>query len=114
MICVCQAELKKEAVPLQDDSDLEKKRREAEALLQSMGITSDVPVGRSHTLTHILFTEYLMHPLPIKIDYLSILQASCYNIILLIFSHTVNSFYKIIHVFLLFIFSCHSTIFSII
>ncbi|RXN07145.1 cytoplasmic dynein 1 intermediate chain 2 isoform X4 [Labeo rohita] len=39
-----QAELKKDAVPLQDDSDLEKKRREAEALLQSMGITSDVPV----------------------------------------------------------------------
>uniref|UniRef100_A0A671QGL3 Cytoplasmic dynein 1 intermediate chain 2-like n=1 Tax=Sinocyclocheilus anshuiensis TaxID=1608454 RepID=A0A671QGL3_9TELE len=38
-------ELKKEAVPLQDDSDLEKKRRDAEALLQSMGITSDTPVG---------------------------------------------------------------------
>ncbi|XP_016319675.1 dynein, cytoplasmic 1, intermediate chain 2a isoform X1 [Sinocyclocheilus anshuiensis] len=40
-----EAELKKEAVPLQDDSDLEKKRRDAEALLQSMGITSDTPVG---------------------------------------------------------------------
>uniref|UniRef100_A0A672SE54 Cytoplasmic dynein 1 intermediate chain 2-like n=1 Tax=Sinocyclocheilus grahami TaxID=75366 RepID=A0A672SE54_SINGR len=40
-------ELKKEAVPLQDDSDLEKKRREADALLQSMGITSDAPVGKS-------------------------------------------------------------------
>uniref|UniRef100_A0A672SEE5 Cytoplasmic dynein 1 intermediate chain 2-like n=1 Tax=Sinocyclocheilus grahami TaxID=75366 RepID=A0A672SEE5_SINGR len=40
-----EAELKKEAVPLQDDSDLEKKRREADALLQSMGITSDAPVG---------------------------------------------------------------------
>uniref|UniRef100_A0A8C1SZ96 Dynein, cytoplasmic 1, intermediate chain 2a n=1 Tax=Cyprinus carpio TaxID=7962 RepID=A0A8C1SZ96_CYPCA len=38
-------ELKKEAVPLQDDSDLEKKRREADALLQSMGITPDTPVG---------------------------------------------------------------------
>lgn len=34
----------KEAVQHQDDSDLEKKRREAEALLQSMGITPDVPV----------------------------------------------------------------------
>uniref|UniRef100_A0A672SD19 Cytoplasmic dynein 1 intermediate chain 2-like n=1 Tax=Sinocyclocheilus grahami TaxID=75366 RepID=A0A672SD19_SINGR len=42
-----EAELKKEAVPLQDDSDLEKKRREADALLQSMGITSDAPVGKS-------------------------------------------------------------------
>uniref|UniRef100_A0A673M2R7 Cytoplasmic dynein 1 intermediate chain 2-like n=1 Tax=Sinocyclocheilus rhinocerous TaxID=307959 RepID=A0A673M2R7_9TELE len=42
-----EAELKKEAVPLQDDSDLEKKRRDAEALLQSMGITSDTPVGKS-------------------------------------------------------------------
>lgn len=30
-----------------DDSDLEKKRRETDALLQSMGITSaDVPVGK--------------------------------------------------------------------
>ncbi|XP_016150239.1 uncharacterized protein [Sinocyclocheilus grahami] len=41
-----QAELKKEPVPLQDDSDLEKKRREADALLQSMGITPDAPVAR--------------------------------------------------------------------
>ncbi|XP_059355470.1 dynein, cytoplasmic 1, intermediate chain 2a-like [Carassius carassius] len=40
-----EAELKKEAVPPQDDSDLEKKRREADALLQSMGITPDTPVG---------------------------------------------------------------------
>ncbi|XP_051998053.1 dynein, cytoplasmic 1, intermediate chain 2a-like isoform X1 [Xyrauchen texanus] len=38
-----EAELK-EAAPQRDDSDLEKKRREADALLQSMGITSDVPV----------------------------------------------------------------------
>lgn len=50
MICACQAELKKDAVPLQDDSDLEKKRREADALLQSMGITPDVPVGRSRRI----------------------------------------------------------------
>uniref|UniRef100_A0A8B9LWH1 Dynein, cytoplasmic 1, intermediate chain 2a n=1 Tax=Astyanax mexicanus TaxID=7994 RepID=A0A8B9LWH1_ASTMX len=34
----------KEPVTLQDDSDLEKKRREAEAMLQSIGITPDVPV----------------------------------------------------------------------
>ncbi|KAA8588151.1 hypothetical protein FQN60_001345 [Etheostoma spectabile] len=34
----------KEAAQHQDDSDLEKKRREAEALLQSMGITSETPV----------------------------------------------------------------------
>ncbi|KAJ8012778.1 hypothetical protein DPEC_G00046410 [Dallia pectoralis] len=39
-----EADLKKDAVPL-DDSDLEKKRREADAFLESMGITSaDVPV----------------------------------------------------------------------
>uniref|UniRef100_A0A673YR60 Dynein cytoplasmic 1 intermediate chain 2 n=1 Tax=Salmo trutta TaxID=8032 RepID=A0A673YR60_SALTR len=38
-----EADLKKDAAPL-DDSDLEKKRRETDALLQSMGITSaDVP-----------------------------------------------------------------------
>uniref|UniRef100_A0A9J8B0I1 Dynein, cytoplasmic 1, intermediate chain 2a n=2 Tax=Cyprinus carpio TaxID=7962 RepID=A0A9J8B0I1_CYPCA len=41
-----EAELKKEAVPPQDDSDLEKKRREADALLQSMGITPDAPVAQ--------------------------------------------------------------------
>uniref|UniRef100_A0A665WCP6 Dynein, cytoplasmic 1, intermediate chain 2a n=1 Tax=Echeneis naucrates TaxID=173247 RepID=A0A665WCP6_ECHNA len=34
----------KDAALHQDDSDLEKKRREAEALLQSMGITPEVPV----------------------------------------------------------------------
>uniref|UniRef100_A0A667Z1B5 Dynein cytoplasmic 1 intermediate chain 2 n=1 Tax=Myripristis murdjan TaxID=586833 RepID=A0A667Z1B5_9TELE len=39
-----EADQKKDVAPLQDDSDLEKKRREAEALLQSMGITPDVPV----------------------------------------------------------------------
>uniref|UniRef100_A0A669CPC8 Dynein cytoplasmic 1 intermediate chain 2 n=1 Tax=Oreochromis niloticus TaxID=8128 RepID=A0A669CPC8_ORENI len=38
------AELKEVVLP-QDDSDLEKKRREAEALLQSVGITTDVTVG---------------------------------------------------------------------
>uniref|UniRef100_A0A4W4GXJ1 Dynein, cytoplasmic 1, intermediate chain 2a n=1 Tax=Electrophorus electricus TaxID=8005 RepID=A0A4W4GXJ1_ELEEL len=39
-----EAEQLKEPVVLHDDSDLEKKRRDAEALLQSMGITSEVPV----------------------------------------------------------------------
>ncbi|KAM5279988.1 cytoplasmic dynein 1 intermediate chain 2 isoform 1-T1 [Ctenodactylus gundi] len=38
---------KKEAVaPVQEESDLEKKRREAEALLQSMGLTTDAPIGK--------------------------------------------------------------------
>lgn len=41
-----QADQQKDAVLHQDDSDLEKKRRETEALLQSMGITSEIPVGR--------------------------------------------------------------------
>ncbi|XP_013923685.1 PREDICTED: cytoplasmic dynein 1 intermediate chain 2 isoform X3 [Thamnophis sirtalis] len=36
---------KKDAVPAQDESDLEKKRREAEALLQSMGLTPDTPMA---------------------------------------------------------------------
>lgn len=40
-----QADQLKETVHHQDDSDLEKKRRETEALLQSMGITSEIPVG---------------------------------------------------------------------
>ncbi|KAG3274703.1 cytoplasmic dynein 1 intermediate chain 2 isoform X3 [Marmota monax] len=36
---------KKEAVaPVQEESDLEKKRREAEALLQSMGLTTEPPI----------------------------------------------------------------------
>ncbi|XP_058046672.1 cytoplasmic dynein 1 intermediate chain 2 isoform X3 [Ahaetulla prasina] len=36
---------KKDALPAQDESDLEKKRREAEALLQSMGLTPDTPMA---------------------------------------------------------------------
>lgn len=43
-----QADQLKETAHHQDDSDLEKKRREAEALLQSMGITPEVPVGMFH------------------------------------------------------------------
>uniref|UniRef100_A0A8C9U6F0 Cytoplasmic dynein 1 intermediate chain 2 n=1 Tax=Scleropages formosus TaxID=113540 RepID=A0A8C9U6F0_SCLFO len=40
-----EADQKKEIVPPQDDSDLEKKRREAEALLQSIGITPEASVA---------------------------------------------------------------------
>ncbi|XP_041433663.1 uncharacterized protein LOC431853 isoform X2 [Xenopus laevis] len=36
---------KKDAVPAQEESDLDKKRREAEALLQSMGITAEPPMA---------------------------------------------------------------------
>ncbi|XP_040213695.1 cytoplasmic dynein 1 intermediate chain 2 isoform X5 [Rana temporaria] len=39
-----QTEQKKEAAPPPEESDLEKKRREAEALLQSIGITADTPL----------------------------------------------------------------------
>lgn len=31
---------------MQEESDLEKKRREAEALLQSMGLTAESPIGK--------------------------------------------------------------------
>nr|XP_023661418.1 cytoplasmic dynein 1 intermediate chain 2-like isoform X2 [Paramormyrops kingsleyae] len=44
-----EADQKKETLPPQDDSDLEKKRREAEALLQSMGITPEAPVASIQT-----------------------------------------------------------------
>ncbi|XP_047400031.1 cytoplasmic dynein 1 intermediate chain 2 isoform X3 [Sciurus carolinensis] len=45
---------KKEAVaPVQEESDLEKKRREAEALLQSMGLTTESPI---------VFSEYWVPP----------------------------------------------------
>ncbi|XP_036396098.1 dynein, cytoplasmic 1, intermediate chain 2a-like isoform X1 [Megalops cyprinoides] len=40
-----EADQTKEPSPPRDDSDLERKRREAEALLQSMGITQDAPVA---------------------------------------------------------------------
>lgn len=69
LFCLCQAELKKEAVPLQDDSDLEKKRREADALLQSMGITPDVPVGESqpsHVHSSLSQTSNVKYPYNIK------------------------------------------------
>ncbi|XP_073927198.1 cytoplasmic dynein 1 intermediate chain 2 isoform X9 [Castor canadensis] len=45
---------KKEAtIPVQEESDLEKKRREAEALLQSMGLTPESPI---------VFSEYWVPP----------------------------------------------------
>ncbi|CAO2597115.1 Cytoplasmic dynein 1 intermediate chain 2 [Lemmus lemmus] len=44
---------KEAAVALQEESDLEKKRREAEALLQSMGLTTDSPI---------VFSEYWVPP----------------------------------------------------
>ncbi|XP_045154653.1 cytoplasmic dynein 1 intermediate chain 2 isoform X6 [Echinops telfairi] len=41
-----ESDQKKEAVaPVQEESDLEKKRREAEALLQSMGLTPESPIA---------------------------------------------------------------------
>jgi len=58
-VCLCQAELKKVAVPQQDDSDLEKKRREADALLQSMGITSDTPAGMCVCVC-VSFTQHVL------------------------------------------------------
>lgn len=44
LICF-QADQLKDAANHQDDTDLEKKRRETEAMLQSMGITQDTPAG---------------------------------------------------------------------
>lgn len=47
-----QTDQKKEAaVAVQEESDLEKKRREAEALLQSMGLTTDSPIGKDLNLS---------------------------------------------------------------
>ncbi|XP_007446398.1 PREDICTED: cytoplasmic dynein 1 intermediate chain 2 isoform X4 [Lipotes vexillifer] len=44
---------KEAAAPVQEESDLEKKRREAEALLQSMGLTPESPI---------VFSEYWVPP----------------------------------------------------
>ncbi|GAA6108119.1 cytoplasmic dynein 1 intermediate chain 2-like isoform X1 [Tachysurus ichikawai] len=41
----------KEPVAVQDDSDLEKKRRETEALLQSIGIAPDVTTAELPVVT---------------------------------------------------------------
>ncbi|OWJ99906.1 DYNC1I2, partial [Cervus elaphus hippelaphus] len=55
---------KKEAVaPVQEESDLEKKRREAEALLQSMGLTAESPIAflsaRLQNLIWLLLTYHV-------------------------------------------------------
>lgn len=50
VLCSQAEQHQKEASIQQEDSDLEKKRREAEALLQSVGITPDAAVG-GFTLT---------------------------------------------------------------
>lgn len=55
MLLWFQADQLKEAAHHQDDSDLEKKRREAEAILQSMGITADAPVGKLYMNTSVIF-----------------------------------------------------------
>ncbi|XP_015241545.1 PREDICTED: cytoplasmic dynein 1 intermediate chain 2-like isoform X5 [Cyprinodon variegatus] len=44
-----------------EDSDLERKRREAEALLQSVGITPDVPHGKSQPLRVVTEDTCLFH-----------------------------------------------------
>lgn len=38
--------------PVQDDSDLDRKRRETEALLQSIGISPEPPLGTSSCLDY--------------------------------------------------------------
>uniref|UniRef100_A0A8C9X197 Dynein cytoplasmic 1 intermediate chain 2 n=1 Tax=Sander lucioperca TaxID=283035 RepID=A0A8C9X197_SANLU len=52
----------KDAAQHQDDSDLEKKRREAEALLQSMGITSEAPVGMFYITYDYFLSRYVVPP----------------------------------------------------
>uniref|UniRef100_A0AAY4EJR9 Dynein, cytoplasmic 1, intermediate chain 2a n=1 Tax=Denticeps clupeoides TaxID=299321 RepID=A0AAY4EJR9_9TELE len=50
---------KEGASPPQDDSDLEKKRREAEALLQSIGITSDTAMGKNDGKCSFLYRVFV-------------------------------------------------------
>lgn len=40
-----QADLQQKKEPAQEDSDLDRKRRETEALLQSIGISPEPPLG---------------------------------------------------------------------
>uniref|UniRef100_A0A8C6VZS3 Dynein cytoplasmic 1 intermediate chain 2 n=1 Tax=Nothobranchius furzeri TaxID=105023 RepID=A0A8C6VZS3_NOTFU len=57
----------KEAAVQPDDSDLEKKRREAEALLQSVGINTDVPAGQfsnQHFLSSLPCTVFVSNIVP--------------------------------------------------
>ncbi|TEA36577.1 hypothetical protein DBR06_SOUSAS11210037, partial [Sousa chinensis] len=39
------ADMQQKKEPVQDDSDLDRKRRETEALLQSIGISPEPPLG---------------------------------------------------------------------
>lgn len=48
-----------------EDSDLERKRREAEALLQSVGITPDIPHGK-----HTVSACFCLHHSPLPISHL--------------------------------------------
>ncbi|KAJ8796550.1 hypothetical protein J1605_002147 [Eschrichtius robustus] len=40
-----EADMQQKKEPVQDDSDLDRKRRETEALLQSIGISPEPPLG---------------------------------------------------------------------
>ncbi|XP_057610632.1 cytoplasmic dynein 1 intermediate chain 2 isoform X5 [Chionomys nivalis] len=53
---------KEAAVAVQEESDLEKKRREAEALLQSMGLTTDSPIDMRERWRKKVFSEYWVPP----------------------------------------------------
>lgn len=47
LVCfvLTQADLQQKKEPAQEDSDLDRKRRETEALLQSIGISPEPPLG---------------------------------------------------------------------
>lgn len=44
-IYLLKADMQQKKEPVQDDSDLDRKRRETEALLQSIGISPEPPLG---------------------------------------------------------------------
>lgn len=44
-VCFLKADMQQKKEPVQDDSDLDRKRRETEALLQSIGISPEPPLG---------------------------------------------------------------------
>lgn len=45
MLLLFQADFQQKKEPTQEDSDLDRKRRETEALLQSIGISPEPPLG---------------------------------------------------------------------
>lgn len=45
---------------MQEESDLEKKRREAEALLQSLGLTTDSPIGKDLAVSILEEQAYIL------------------------------------------------------